>query len=89
MNKKSQSAELMEVIRVKTSVGKGTDEDPCRIISEFWSKDGHLLAVNDPRSAVPGARNAHIERCDAGTGVYRPPACKEVFGRQLCKREIE
>lgn len=54
LHKGSQSAELMEVIRVKTSVGKGTDEDPCRIISEFWSKEGKLLATNDPMLTFPG-----------------------------------
>lgn len=44
----SRSAKMIEVIEVKTCVGKGTAVDPNRIIVEFWSKDGQLLAVNDP-----------------------------------------
>ena len=44
----SRSAQLMEVIAVQTTVGKGTEQDPKRIITEYWSKDGELLAVNDP-----------------------------------------
>lgn len=44
----SQGAQLMEVIVVSTSIGKGTAADPMRIITEYWSKNGELLAVNDP-----------------------------------------
>lgn len=47
MEFKSQSARLVEVIEVKTAKGEGTDKDPMRIITEYWSKDGKLLAVND------------------------------------------
>lgn len=45
---KSMSAQLIEVIEVKTSAGKGTESNPNRIITEYWSKEGVLLAVNDP-----------------------------------------
>ena len=44
----SRSVELIEVIEVKTCVGKGTAVDPNRIITEYWSKAGSLLAVTDP-----------------------------------------
>lgn len=47
-NKGSKSAQLMEVIVVTTSVGKGTSDDPIRIVTEYWAKSGELLAVNDP-----------------------------------------
>lgn len=43
-----RSAQLMEVIAVTTSVGNGTLDNPNRIITEYWSKSGELLAVNDP-----------------------------------------
>lgn len=49
---KSRSVQLVEVIEVKTSAGKGTENDPIRIITEYWSKDGVLLAVNDPEVTV-------------------------------------
>lgn len=57
-SKRSEKAELIEVIVVKTSAGNGTEEDPNRFISEFWSKDGKLLAVADPLLAVHG-RSSH------------------------------
>lgn len=41
-------ARVMEVVIVKATVGKGTEKDPNRVITEYWSKDGELLAVNDP-----------------------------------------
>ena len=46
--KGSRNAQIMEVIVVSTAVGKGTTDDPIRIITEYWSKRGKLLAVNDP-----------------------------------------
>lgn len=49
---KSRSVQLVEVIEVKTSAGKGTESDPVRIVTEYWSKDGVLLAVNDPEVTV-------------------------------------
>lgn len=41
---------VTEVIEAKVLVGKGTEEDPNRIVTQFWSTDGELLAVNDPGS---------------------------------------
>lgn len=45
---KSHGARTVEVIEVLTVAGAGTEEDPKRVITEYWSKDGTLLAVNDP-----------------------------------------
>ena len=45
----SRSARLVEVIEVRTCVGKGTQENPKRIVTEYWSKEGKLLAVSDPQ----------------------------------------
>lgn len=45
----SRSARLVEVIEVRTCVGKGTEENPKRIVTEYWSKEGKLLAVSDPQ----------------------------------------
>lgn len=42
------SAKLVEVIEVTTTYGKGTDENPFRSVTEYWSTKGFLLAVNDP-----------------------------------------
>lgn len=48
VNAKSRSARLIEVIEVITSTGKGTENDPNRFVTEYWAKDGELLAVCDP-----------------------------------------
>lgn len=49
--KGSRSAALVRVIAVETVVGSGTESDPNRVIKEYWSLSGELLAVNDPESS--------------------------------------
>ena len=44
----SHGAKLVEVIEVRVAVGQGTEKDPNRITTEYWSKEGKLLAVADP-----------------------------------------
>lgn len=42
-------AMLIEVIEVTCSRGIGnTRGDPCRTVIQYWSKEGVLLAENDP-----------------------------------------
>lgn len=43
-----KSARIVHVIEIETIVGKGTERDPNRIVTEYWSTEGQLLAVNDP-----------------------------------------
>lgn len=45
--KTPQLVELVEVIHVKAARGSGTEKDPVRIVHQYWSKDGVLLAEND------------------------------------------
>lgn len=41
-------ARLIEVIETTlTRRGNGKD-DPIRVVTQYWSKDGRLLAENDP-----------------------------------------
>ncbi len=43
------SAILVEVIQVKSVRGKGlAPDDPIRVITQYWSKEGELLAERDP-----------------------------------------
>ena len=54
---------LIEVIHATNQRrGKGTEDDPVRIIEQFWSTEGKLLAENDPcpdaTSFRPFRRNA-------------------------------
>lgn len=43
----TDSAKLINVIETKALRGNGTDEDRCRIVTQYWSVDGKLLAEND------------------------------------------
>ncbi len=40
-------AELIEVIKTDSVCGKGTEESPVRVIIEYWSLEGKLLARVD------------------------------------------
>lgn len=44
----TRSAEVIQVIKTTAVTGKGTRDDMCRIITQFWSLDGELLAEKDP-----------------------------------------
>ena len=46
-----QSVEVLEVIMVVSRVGKGTDDDVVRMITEYYDRDGRLLARVDPYSS--------------------------------------
>ena len=39
--------ELVELIHVSGDRGCGTPDDPHRVVSQYWSKDGRLLADTD------------------------------------------
>lgn len=40
-------AELIEVIHTIATRGDGTKENPIRLVHQYWSKDGELLAEKD------------------------------------------
>lgn len=42
-----REVKMMEVIHVVSFEGEGTKENPARLIDEYYSKDGALLAVKD------------------------------------------
>ena len=41
-------ARVIQVIETEALRGAGTDEDPCRIVLQYWNFDGELLAEMDP-----------------------------------------
>lgn len=45
--KTPQKVEIVEVIHTESTRGKGTEENPVRIVHQYWDKDGKLLAEND------------------------------------------
>lgn len=44
----TDSARVIQVIETRAMRGKGTDEDPCRIVRQYWDFDGKILAEHDP-----------------------------------------
>lgn len=44
----TDSAQVIRVIETESLRGEGTNEDMCRIVKQYWSFDGELLAENDP-----------------------------------------
>lgn len=42
-----REVKMMEVIHVVSFEGEGTEENPSRLINEYYSKEGTLLAIND------------------------------------------
>lgn len=51
---------LVEVIEVQADVGAGTSEDPRRRVTQYWSKEGALLADTDD-----GGLGLPVGRCGA------------------------
>jgi hypothetical protein len=46
----TDSAKIIQVIETKSMRGTGTSNDPVRIVTQYWNKEGELLAENDLRS---------------------------------------
>ena len=42
-----RKVEIVEVIHVLAARGNGTEENPVRLIDQYWSKGGVLLAEKD------------------------------------------
>lgn len=45
---KMNSAKVIQVIESHVKRGNGTEDNPSRIITLYWSLNGELLAVYDP-----------------------------------------
>ena len=43
----TDSARIIPVIETTALRGRGTEDDTCRLVRQYWSLDGKLLAEND------------------------------------------
>lgn len=43
----TDAAKVIPVIETKALRGIGTEENPCRIVTQYWDFKGNLLAEND------------------------------------------
>lgn len=50
------SVRIREVIEVMATRGAGVPGNPVRLVTQFWSRDGQLLAERDPETATPEGR---------------------------------
>ena len=44
----TDSARVIQVIETTALRGKGTEEEQCREVKQYWDFNGNLLAENDP-----------------------------------------
>lgn len=44
----TDSARIITVIETTALRGRGTEDDKCRLVRQYWSLDGKLLGENDP-----------------------------------------
>ena len=45
---KDMKAKMVKLIRTETPEGKGTENDPVRIVTRYWDKKGKLVFKKDP-----------------------------------------
>lgn len=43
----TDKARVIKVIRTESLIGRGTEEDPARLIYQYWDFKGNLLAKHD------------------------------------------
>lgn len=48
INRGTESAKVIEVIKTITVIGEGTTENMVRPLHQYWSLEGKLLAEYDP-----------------------------------------
>lgn len=49
----AESAKVIKVIETKSLRGIGTDKDPLRNITQYWSFEGEFLAEMDLEHCIP------------------------------------
>ncbi|TFJ76292.1 hypothetical protein [Carnobacterium maltaromaticum] len=49
-----RKVEIVEVIHVLAARGNGTEGNPVRVIDQYWSKSGVLLAEKDCAEGLDG-----------------------------------
>lgn len=73
---------IIPVIRTSLTVrGKGTQEDPMRRITQYWSCEGELLAEQDPDPPEPKWR-ALLKELDnnGGLGMDTHARIRKILG---------
>ena len=45
--KKVESVEIVELIKIAFKRGKGTEDDPIRVVTQYWDKENILIFEKD------------------------------------------
>lgn len=61
-----EEVRIVEVIHVRLVRGLGTSDDKCRWVQQWWTKEGRLIAENDPFDCQYDARI--MRRADSASG---------------------
>lgn len=48
----TDGAKVVELIETRSIKGAGTIVDPCRMIAQYWTKDGRFVSEADPAPEV-------------------------------------
>ena len=70
--KGTYTAEVISVIKTVTFIGTGTDEDPIRDLTQYWSLDGKQLAAHACTETIPYGIDA-AEAARRAARCARPP----------------
>lgn len=57
----TDSAKIIKVIETKALKGQGTNNDPCRIVTQYWDFKGNLLAEKDSSTNIEKSTPAEEE----------------------------
>lgn len=59
-----RSAQVISVIRTESRTGAGTEENPNRIVTQYWSTDGELLLETFRDVGPKGPQSVPYRRTD-------------------------
>ena len=65
------SVDVMQVIRTVAMRGAGTEEDPFRNITQFWTLDGFLIKEVDIQKEAGAITHDYLERSAALRGMMK------------------
>ncbi len=71
------SAKVIQVIEVVTHRGKGTHENPCRIVLQYYSFDGKFLAERDAFQELNQPRGLSASEQPASCEAVKTPTPSE------------
>ena len=74
----TDSAKVISVIETRSLRGRGTSDDPCREVIQYWDFEGNLLAENDPQAK---------EEC-SGTVTTGELECDSIRTERIAPSEI-